>query len=1710
MYVEKLEKPKEMNCDAILEEIDIEFTIKPGSWGRKLAFSVTPKRAERVRFKGIIYKGPISISNAIPIASDKFLIIENDRELEFRNNSENIKEIRCFVSYSHDGTCCRGIKIAREGQSYSNAGARTENAGYSKGSEKSPMDLPLNIFLDNIKQNRSPGTPFLGAGYNEKYRIISSTYMSGLPVRSLIPASRDELGDYLNITRALFALWGGWGFYKERNDMSPEFSFEAVYFTYKVLQKRRGDQVQDQDLYRIFVSKLNEMEERKIIEIHRSKEQGDNYSSPTLITLQKIGLFHHKTKKGDMPDNLASVLREIPRIVKELPEFETDLKERGNCLPDQVKGGLSSALAMALIDLFQIFHELNEHPVEFGQGARWDLFESAMNIVLDIADPFYFNKCVKAGITVFHDLETSINNLQDGNDENELISGAWIERRFSGIIEPDLLTKRGIIAFIGALLYHEGYLLLAKRYLEDLCSENAPIVNSEVYILRAKIALEFGKMKDALMVLNQSLEYNMNQFKIHEIKGDVLVDLCDYKGAEAEYEHALSLNTENVDILFQLSNVKRQLGKIDDSRRLLLSLIQQDPSHEDAWMELLELADTEKHLDGLIDELKEKIKNEPENAVLHYILGHVWEIKRENLENAIQEYREVLNLDAFNPKAIEHLARILRTLANHDELEEFFKRLHEGLFQESWNSREKGNKIEIVIQIAKNLSSSKFIKESIELLEVITRMEPKATRAWGMLGLIQAKSDDVENLRQALIYISKSLKLDPWQKELVKAKAMIHFQLEEWDQTIKNAREALEMNPDDATARFYLGSASGMQGNHERAERELAIASRLEDSNSSIWKNLGIARKLLGDIEGALEAFSNAMKLDPTNVDILLQIATMHEKHGDTERSISFLQQAIAINDKDPQILRIIGDKYMNLKEYDTAIKIYRDALKLDEDNPDIWMEIGLAWGRKEDHSKAEQAFRNTLNLDGKHANALYNLGLALIKQNKNKEARSYFWKVLEINMNEKRAWKHLIDTITEKEEMSRIIDTLLVKINAYPENHLFYYLLGYSYEQGLKDDEKALEFYEQALESDFDHQEVIRRILKIYKRLGWEDKLNKLVRDHCGSVLEGFEENTDEVEGVITAANELMEIDFQAEAIKLLESALVIDPGKSKIWGILGLILTSISPEEEGEKERNLHRALECINKSLELQNEQELLWESKANILLQLNRLKEVIEAATTTLDLNPRNSSAWFYLGSAHGQNGDHEKASRAFEKASELEKDDPSIWRNLGLARKNCGKLQDALDAFERGIELDPRNTIQFLQIAIIHQEQGDHDEATKYLEKALVLARMENDPLLFRMIGEIFKTMKEYNRAIDAFEDALEIDESDPSAWIDLGLALGNNGRHEDAARAFSKALSRDETNINALFNLGVAFELQGKIDEATRYYWKIIDIDVNEKRAWMHLMNLCEDDDGNQTFLRELTNKIRDNPSNKVLHYIFARFSEIKLENYDQAIKEYKTLLDLELDIEILSFLLKQFHELERDEDLHNYYLEVKADFLKMIRSAPDNASIAVSIGSTLSIAGFNHEALELLELITEVVPLATRAWGMMGLILSDVDDDEMRKKSIECLKTSLDLDAEQEILWQTLAQVYLLLDMTQEAINSAEKTLALNSRNSSAWFYLGSAHGQDEDHEKASRAFEIASELEKDDPSIWRNLGLARKNCGDLEGAINAFKVALDLDPEN
>ncbi len=198
----------------------------------------------------------------------------------------------------------------------------------------------------------------------------------------------------------------------------------------------------------------------------------------------------------------------------------------------------------------------------------------------------------------------------------------------------------------------------------------------------------------------------------------------------------------------------------------------------------------------------------------------------------------------------------------------------------------------------------------------------------------------------------------------------------------------------------------------------------------------------------------------------------------------------------------------------------------------------------------------------------------------------------------------------------------------------------------------------------------------------------------------------------------------------------------------------------------------------------------------------------------------------------------------------------------LAAKEWHK---AVVLYEQILQQQPNLSEACRKIAIALSKLGQLQEADDYyarfLEKEPHSKDIINDFISQRQAGDFFFRRNEFDRAMVAYQRAVELRPGDCWARINLGRILHQTHQEKAAASMLRSAIELDRKNAAAYYHLAIVLLEKSEYDEAERLCQRAIDLDPNNSLV-VHLLaqirstkNLKLDNHSAVTTLATPTNK---------------------------------------------------------------------------------------------------------------------------------------------------------------------------------------------------------------------------------------------------------------
>jgi tetratricopeptide (TPR) repeat protein len=202
------------------------------------------------------------------------------------------------------------------------------------------------------------------------------------------------------------------------------------------------------------------------------------------------------------------------------------------------------------------------------------------------------------------------------------------------------------------------------------------------------------------------------------------------------------------------------------------------------------------------------------------------------------------------------------------------------------------------------------------------------------------------------------------------------------------------------------------------------------------------------------------------------------------------------------------------------------------------------------------------------------------------------------------------------------------------------------------------------------------------------------------------------------------------------------------------------------------------------------------------------------TESVRVVPGSPRAWYNLGVAHQEHGDHDEALALYHRAREMDPTRQDVWAQEAALLLELGRIDEARTAIERAIVLDPSDVGSRINHALVQLAAGDADQAASELQ-AIVKADPERlDALLNLAFAE--RTRGRLAESEAALRGYVAARPTDPKGLGTLAWLLGGElGRADEAEPFARRAVAAAPDDADLYDTLAVVLERQGRRAEAT-------------------------------------------------------------------------------------------------------------------------------------------------------------------------------------------------------------------------------------------------------------------------------------------------------
>ncbi len=155
-------------------------------------------------------------------------------------------------------------------------------------------------------------------------------------------------------------------------------------------------------------------------------------------------------------------------------------------------------------------------------------------------------------------------------------------------------------------------------------------------------------------------------------------------------------------------------------------------------------------------------------------------------------------------------------------------------------------------------------------------------------------------------------------------------------------------------------------------------------------------------------------------------------------------------------------------------------------------------------------------------------------------------------------------------------------------------------------------------------------------------------------------------------------------------------------------------------------------------------------------------------------------------------------------------------------------------------------IAYIRLGFVYTEEGKTDEALDILREGL--SNVPGDYDVYRNYISTLRRARKYDEIIENFhEESYRGIAADPEIWNNLGFAYAERGEWNKAIDAYNRALSLDNKYAEAFYNLGNAYLSEAMerrntkpLQKSSENFQKAIEVDPNYPAPYFGLGRVCQ------------------------------------------------------------------------------------------------------------------------------------------------------------------------------------------------------------------------------------------------------------------------------
>lgn len=293
---------------------------------------------------------------------------------------------------------------------------------------------------------------------------------------------------------------------------------------------------------------------------------------------------------------------------------------------------------------------------------------------------------------------------------------------------------------------------------------------------------------------------------------------------------------------------------------------------------------------------------------------------------------------------------------------------------------------------------------------------------------------------------------------------------------------------------------------------------------------------------------------------------------------------------------------------------------------------------------------------------------------------------------------------------------------------------------------------------------------------------------------------------------------------------------------------------------------------------------------MLIFENKLETAENMLDKLRELEPSNEEVFIQKANILSKRNDHREAIKMLEKALEISSDLADVHSLIGMEYLFIEDYENAKYNFMKCLEIDEEDYSALYNIIYCYDFLEQQQEAVDYLN--MFLNKNPYCEVAWHQIGKLYADMKEYEKALTAFDFAIISDEYFIGAYLEKGKVLEKMKRYGEAIENYQITLNLDDPTAFAYMRIGKCHEKMGSGKAALDFYKKAVYEDPMLDKAWIAITDFYFKKQDYQKALYFIDKAINIDEENVLYWKRYAKINH-RLKFFEEAEYGYKRSLEL-------------------------------------------------------------------------------------------------------------------------------------------------------------------------------------------------------------------------